>query len=104
MPGARPTVISIPAMKTTIYGTTLVVKNYVGTLASRAYGDNTSKTEHYQNNPEHGYVDLFAYHPADYAIVEGFWGTEGDGPQWGPTSSTMSLWPGGSVAPSGANV
>ena len=76
-------VISVPAMKTTIYGTTLAVKNYVGTLASRAYGDGTSKREHYQNNPEHGYVDLFAYNPPVYSVIEGFWGTEGHGPQWG---------------------
>jgi len=76
-------VISIAAMKTTIYGTTLGIKNYVGTLASEAYGDGTSKRQHYQNNPEHGYVDLFAYNPAAYTVIEGFWGTEGDGPQWG---------------------
>lgn len=76
-------IISMPAMKTTIYGTTLGLKNYVGTLASRAYGDNTSKAQHYQNNPEHGYIDLFAYNPAAYTIIEGLWGTEGDGPQWG---------------------
>jgi len=75
--------ISIPAMKTTIYGTTLGLKNYVGTLASRAYGDNTSKAQHYQNNPEHGYIDLFAYNPAAYTIIEGLWSTQGDGPQWG---------------------
>ena len=76
-------VISIAAMKTTIYGTTLGIKNYVGTLASGAYGDGTSKRQHYQNNPEHGYVDLFSYNPAAYTVIEGFWGTEGDGPQWG---------------------
>ena len=76
-------VISVPAMKTTIYGTTLAVKNYVGVLASAAYGDGTSKREHYQNNPEHGYVDLFAYNPPVYSVIEGFWGTEGHGPQWG---------------------
>ena len=76
-------VISVPAMKTTIYGTTLAVKNYVGVLASAAYGDGTSKREHYQNNPEHGYVDLFAYNPPAYSVIEGFWGTEGHGPQWG---------------------
>ncbi len=76
-------VISIAAMKTTIYGTTLGIKNYVGTLASAAYGDGTSKRHHYQNNPEHGYVDLFSYNPAAYTVIEGFWGTEGDGPQWG---------------------
>ena len=76
-------VISIAAMKTTIYGTTLGIKNYVGTLASGAYGDGTSKRQHYQNNPEHGYVDLFSYNPPAYTVIEGFWGTEGDGPQWG---------------------
>ena len=76
-------IISIAAMKTTIYGTTLGIKNYVGTLASGAYGDGTSKRQHYQNNPEHGYVDLFSYNPAAYTVIEGFWGTEGDGPQWG---------------------
>jgi uncharacterized protein (DUF362 family) len=76
-------IISMPAMKTTIYGTTLGLKNYVGTLASRAYGDNTSKVQHYQNNPEHGYIDLYSYNPAAYTIIEGLWGTEGDGPQWG---------------------
>lgn len=76
-------VISIAAMKTTIYGTTLGIKNYVGTLASGAYGDGTSKRQHYRNNPEHGYVDLFSYNPAAYTIIEGFWGTEGDGPQSG---------------------
>ncbi len=76
-------VISIPAMKTTIYGTTLAIKNYVGTLASGAYGDGTSKAQHYQNNPEHGYVDLMSYNPPAYSVIEGFWGTEGDGPQWG---------------------
>ena len=76
-------VISVPAMKTTIYGTTLALKNYVGVLASAAYGDGTSKREHYQNNPEHGYVDLFAYNPPAYSVIEGFWGTEGHGPQWG---------------------
>lgn len=76
-------VISIAAMKTTIYGTTLGIKNYVGTLASGAYGDGTSKRQHYQNNPEHGYVDLFSYNPAAYTLLEGFWSTEGDGPQTG---------------------
>jgi hypothetical protein len=76
-------VVSMAAMKTTIYGTTLGIKNYVGTLASRAYGDGTSKAQHYQNNPEHGYVDLFSYNPAAYTIIEGFWGTEGNGPQTG---------------------
>ena len=88
-------VISIAAMKTTIYGTTLGIKNYVGTLASGAYGDGTSKRQHYQNNPEHGYVDLFAYNPAAYTVIEGFWGTEGDGPQWGQNVQHNAVVAGG---------
>jgi hypothetical protein len=76
-------VISIPAMKTTIYGTTLVIKNYVGTLSPLAYGTGLSKGPHAANNPEQGYVDLFAYNPAAYSVVEGFWSTEGQGPQQG---------------------
>jgi len=76
-------VISIPAMKTTIYGTTLGIKNYVGTLAPLAYGSGLSKAAHYEGNPEQGYVDLFSYNPAAYTVIEGFWSTEGDGPQRG---------------------
>ena len=76
-------VISIPAMKTTIYGTTLGIKNYVGTLAPLAYGTGLSKSPHSANNPEQGYVDLFSYNPAAYTVIEGFWSTEGDGPQRG---------------------
>lgn len=76
-------VISIPAMKTTIYGTTLGIKNYVGTIAPLAYGTGLSKGPHADNNPEQGYVDLFAYNPAAYTVIEGFWSTEGQGPQQG---------------------
>jgi uncharacterized protein (DUF362 family) len=76
-------VIGIPVMKTTIFGETTVIKNYVGTLSSRPYGDGRSKVEHAKGNPEHGYVDLFSYNPPVYAIVEGFYGTEGNGPQSG---------------------
>ena len=76
-------VISIPAMKTTIYGTTLGIKNYVGVLAPLAYGSGIGKGAHAQNNPEQGYVDLFSYNPAAYTVIEGFWSTEGNGPQRG---------------------
>ena len=30
-----------------------------------------------------GFVDLFSYRPTNYGIIEGFYGTEGNGPQWG---------------------
>jgi uncharacterized protein (DUF362 family) len=73
-------VISLPAMKTHVYGTTLGIKNYVGTM--RPTGG-LSKGELFQFNPEHGQVDMYFFHPADYTIIEGFCGTEGDCPQNG---------------------
>ena len=76
-------IISVPAMKTTIFGSTLGIKNYVGTLAPLAYGTGIGKGAHAANNPEQGYVDLFSYNPAAYTVIEGFWSTEGNGPQRG---------------------
>jgi hypothetical protein len=73
-------VISIPAMKTNISGATLSIKNYVGTLASRAYGDGTSKSQMDNNGYKRGMVDLFSYNPAVYAIIGGFWAEEGSWP------------------------
>ena len=81
--------INLPVMKThDIPGVTLIFKNYVGTFMQRAYGqtDNFKMLLHRyagdENVPE-GFIDLFSYRPTDYAIVECFWGTEGNGPQWG---------------------
>lgn len=88
--------ISVPAMKTHLHsGTSLVLKNYIG-LTPPAL-DRVSITGRRERNsqvrnfkkPVHegdiyrGIVDVFSYHPADYSVVEGFWGTEGNGPQWG---------------------
>ncbi|MBI4530255.1 MAG: DUF362 domain-containing protein, partial [Candidatus Latescibacteria bacterium] len=73
-------VISIAVMKTNIGGATLSVKNYVGTLASRAYGDGTSKMQMDNNGYKRGMVDLFSYNPAVYALIEGFWAEEGSWP------------------------
>jgi uncharacterized protein (DUF362 family) len=73
-------VISLPAMKTHVYGTTLGIKNYVGTLRPQS---GLSKGELFQFNPEHGQVDMYTFNPAAYTIIEGFWGTEGNGPQDG---------------------
>jgi hypothetical protein len=42
-----------------------------------------SKGELFQFNPEHGQVDMYSFNPAAYTIIEGFWGTEGNGPQDG---------------------
>ena len=42
-----------------------------------------SKGDLHQGDITRGFVDMLAYRPADYSVVEGFWGTEGNGPQWG---------------------
>jgi hypothetical protein len=80
--------INLPAMKThDIPGVTLLHKQYVGTLMQRAYGsyDNSKMNLHQFGNERvpWGFLDLFSYRPTDYGIIEGFWGTEGPGPQWG---------------------
>ena len=74
--------ISVPAMKTHVSGTTLVMKNYVGILPNHPSGV-VGKGEIHQGDFEKGFIDLFSYHPADYSLIEGFWSTEGNGPQWG---------------------
>jgi len=72
--------ISVPAMKTHHCAATLSLKNYMGILPARA---GRGKGEAHRGSVQKGFVDLFAYHPADYALIEGFWSTEGNGPQWG---------------------
>lgn len=80
--------VNIAVMKThNIPGVTLLHKQYVGTLMQRAYGtSNSSKGALHSfgdNRVPWGFVDLFCYRPTDYGIIEGIWGTEGAGPQWG---------------------
>ena len=75
--------ISCPALKVHLAsGTSLAIKNYVGTMAPSLQQRNFKNIAH-DGDLERGFVDAFSYHPADYAILEGFWGTEGNGPQWG---------------------
>ncbi|MFT5085777.1 MAG: hypothetical protein ACI906_000447 [Candidatus Latescibacterota bacterium] len=81
--------VNIAPMKThDIPGVTLLHKQYVGTYMQRAYGsnDNSKMGLHRHSGNEMvpwGFIDLFSYRPTDYGILEGFWGTEGRGPQWG---------------------
>jgi len=75
-------IISVPAMKTHTCGTTLVMKNYVGILPNHPSGV-VRKGDIHQGDMQKGFIDLFSYHPADYSLIEGFWSTEGNGPQWG---------------------
>ena len=74
--------ISVPAMKTHICGTTLAMKNYVGILPSHPSGV-VGKGDIHKGDTQRGFIDLFSYHPAEYSLIEGFWSTEGNGPQWG---------------------
>lgn len=74
--------ISVPAMKTHTCGTTLVMKNYIGILPNHP-SKVVRKGNIHQGDMQKGFIDLFSYHPADYSVIEGFWSTEGNGPQWG---------------------
>ena len=80
--------INIPAMKThDIPGETTIFKQYVGTYMHNAYEATWGKMglHRYAGNEKvpNGFVDLFSYRPTDYAVVEGIWGVEGNGPQTG---------------------
>ena len=74
--------ISVPAMKTHTCGTSLCMKNYIGILPTHPSGVVTKGSVH-RGDMQKGFIDLFSYHPADYTVIEGFWSTEGNGPQWG---------------------
>lgn len=74
--------VSVPALKTHSCATTLAIKNYVGILPTHPSGV-VKKSNVHDGDFQKGFVDLFCYHPADYSILEGFWSTEGNGPQWG---------------------
>ena len=75
-------VISVPAMKTHSVGTTLAMKNYIGIHPTHPSGA-VRKGNIHKGETQAGFIDLFSYHPADYSLLEGFWSTEGNGPQWG---------------------
>ncbi len=60
-------------------GVSLSVANYWGIAPGAHYG--FPKTGLLKlGHPDEVVVDLFSYHPADYAIVGGAWGLEGGGP------------------------
>jgi len=77
--------ISIATMKTHHRtGVTLTHKNYVGISPASVYG--AGGWSHWgvpHDKIERVICDLFSYHPADFGVIECFWGTEGYGPQWG---------------------
>ena len=64
-------VISVAPLRTDpATGVALSVANYFGLLK-----DDPRKL----GTPDEVMIDLFSYHPADFAILGGCWGTEGDG-------------------------
>ncbi|NOZ20760.1 MAG: DUF362 domain-containing protein [Planctomycetes bacterium] len=77
--------ISAAALKTNNYaGVTLALKNYIGIAPSSVYGyEGTTKLRLPHDQINEVIVDLFSFHPADYAIITGTRGMEGYGPIWG---------------------
>jgi hypothetical protein len=72
--------ISIAPLKTDKRsGVALTFHNYFGIAPGAKYGFPKSGLLQL-GSPEEVMVDLFSYHPADYAIVGGAWGLEGGGP------------------------
>jgi hypothetical protein len=60
-------------------GVSLALKNYFGIGPGLKYGFPKSGL-HKLGAVDEVIVDLYSYHPADYAILGGCWGVEGDGP------------------------
>ncbi len=61
-------------------GVSLSVKNYLGIAPGSRYGFPKNGLLKLGSQDEI-MIDLFSYHPADFAIAGGCWGVEGDGPE-----------------------
>jgi len=72
--------ISVAAMKTNPVGASLSIKNYFGIGPGSFYGFPKLKLHEF-GDPSEVMVDLLSFHPADYALVGGCFGVEGDGQQ-----------------------
>lgn len=71
--------ISVTPFKTNSgTGVSLAMKNYVGIAPGAKYGF-PKKALHRLGPIEEIVVDLFSFHPADYAILGGCWGAEAEG-------------------------
>jgi len=70
--------ISVSPLKTNpTTGVSLAVKNYFGIAPGSKYGFPKSGL-HKLGDPNEVMVDLYSFHPADYAVIGGCWGVEGD--------------------------
>ena len=73
--------ISVAPLKThALTGVALSLANYLGIGPGAKYGFPKSDLLKL-GAPDEVIADLFSYHPADFAILGGGWGVEGDGPQ-----------------------
>lgn len=71
--------VSVPKMKTHHWaGVSLAMKNMFGTLSGQAYG--MQRNIFHRRDLDHAVLDFNHTRPADYAIVDGIVGLEGDGP------------------------
>ena len=71
--------VSMPKMKTHHWaGVSLSMKNLFGTVSSLAYG--WPRNLFHLRNPHNAILDFNRTRPADYAIIDGITGLEGDGP------------------------
>ena len=71
--------VSMPKMKTHHWvGASLAMKNLFGTVSSQAYG--WPRNTFHRQGPHNAVLDFNLTRPADYAIVDGIVGLEGDGP------------------------
>ena len=72
--------ISVAPLKThAMTGVSLSMKNYFGIGPGAKYGFPKDGL-HKLGDAAEVLVDLFSFHPADFALVGGSWGIEGDGP------------------------
>ncbi|MCW5979218.1 MAG: DUF362 domain-containing protein [Bryobacteraceae bacterium] len=72
--------ISVAPMKThREMGAALSIANFLGIAPGSTYGFPKEKLMKL-GTPDELAVDLFGYHPAEFALVGGCWGIEGDGP------------------------
>lgn len=69
--------ISVAAMKINQVGVSLAIKNYFGVGPGSRYGFPKLKL-HELGDPSEVMIDLLSFHPADYAIVGGCYGVEGN--------------------------
>lgn len=74
-------IISVaPLLTHAALGASLTIGNYLGIAPGSNYGLPGKKDLYKLGEPMEIAADLFSYHPADFCLLGGSWGVEGDGP------------------------